>query len=71
MAIGGSSAERVDLDTAERYASYQWRKLFPGAVVTHQEFLDKVDIDTADWDIAFAGMEARIQEEAIKKASDK
>jgi hypothetical protein len=40
--------------------------MYPG--ITHEEYLSE-PADTVDWALAFAGMEAKMEADAIKKAS--
>jgi len=42
--------------------------LYPG--LTHEQFLDEPS-DTVDWALAFAGMEAKMEADAIEKAKKK
>ena len=49
---------------AERWREHRYRKLYP---MTHEQFLDEPCV-TVDWALAFAGLEAELESEAIKKA---
>lgn len=52
----------------DRWREHQYRKLYPG--LTHEEYMDE-PCEMVDWALAFAGLEAKMQDEAMKKATEK
>ncbi len=66
-ALEGRSRKPVDFATRELWREHQYRKVYPG--LTHEEFLDE-PCEVVDWALAFARMEAEMEEAAMKRAQD-
>lgn len=65
---GHRSRIPVDFETRELWREHQYRKLYPG--LTHDQYLDE-PCEVVDWALAFARMEAEMEEEAMKRAQEK